>query len=132
MAPPKFLIQSILQPMLKARESAAGKKAEDVTYAPEIPMNPLGPAADGLYSQLLRMYWLGVTREMKHILLTLRTWQRPPYESTILPDEKNDFIHGYDTFLEQLSQSTRSLAQKQGENGRNAKEIQKGKIAELS
>ena len=122
MAPPNFLMQSILQPMSKFRESAAGKRTEDVTDAPE------GLAADELYSQLLEMYWLSVTREMKHILLTLRTWQRPPYESTILPDEENDFIHGYDTFMEQLSQSTHSLAQKHRKTVETQKKSKKEKL----
>jgi soluble cytochrome b562 len=61
------------------------------------------------------MYWNGVSREMAHILLTLRKWQQPEYASVVLSDETDDFIHGFDTFMDQVSESARDFAARYGE-----------------
>jgi soluble cytochrome b562 len=60
------------------------------------------------------MYWNGVKRELAHILLTLRKWQQPKYASTILSDETDDFIHGFDTFIDQVSETAREFADRYG------------------
>jgi hypothetical protein len=88
----------------------------DVTRTPKVPRQKVGPAKTNLHGALHPMYWAAVRRELKHILLTLRKWQLVEYASTILPDEEDHFIHGYDTFLEQVSQSTRKLADEHGKN----------------
>lgn len=60
------------------------------------------------------MYWNGVKRELAHILLTLRKWQQPEYASTILSDETDNFIHGFDTFIDQVSETSREFAARYG------------------
>jgi hypothetical protein len=45
------------------------------------------------------MYWSGVKHELIGILFTLKEWQLKKYESIILDDETDDFIHGFDTFV---------------------------------
>jgi hypothetical protein len=60
------------------------------------------------------MYRNGVMRETAHILLTLNKWQTPKFGSIELSDEKGNFIHGLDTFLDQVSESARELAARYG------------------
>jgi len=55
------------------------------------------------------MYWKGVERELAYILLTLRRWQEPDCRAVFLDDENDDFIHGYDTFLDQVGHSSRKF-----------------------
>ncbi|KAK2747976.1 hypothetical protein FQN57_001567 [Myotisia sp. PD_48] len=77
------------------------------------PHKKIGNANSHLYNELLEMYWKGVNREIANILLTLRTWQfQDEYSQTTLPDEQDDFIHGYDTFLDQVSHSSRNFAER--------------------
>lgn len=58
------------------------------------------------------MYWAGVKRELGHIILTLQKWQTPEYASTILADEEDDFFHGFDTFVDQVSETARDFAER--------------------
>jgi hypothetical protein len=54
------------------------------------------------------MYWDGVRREIPPILLTLRKWQRQ-YATLVLPDEEDQHVHGYDTFLDSVSHASRQF-----------------------
>jgi hypothetical protein len=69
-----------------------------------------GPAKETLLPQLQRIYWAGVKQHMIQILLTLAKWQQPVYSSTILNDETDSFIHGFDTFMDQVNESARDFA----------------------
>ena len=84
--------------------------SENITPAPRIPWQLVGPARDHLLDHLNKMYWDGVKRELEVIIRTLRTWQQPQYESVVLKDENDDFIHGFDTFIDQVSQKSRAFA----------------------
>jgi len=44
------------------------------------------------------------------VILTLKRWQRPDCLEVSLADEADNFIHGYDTFLDQVSHSSRKFA----------------------
>ncbi|KAM5353712.1 hypothetical protein ACJ41O_000362 [Fusarium nematophilum] len=80
-----------------------------ITDAPPIPRESIGPAAIHLENELQKMYWKGVERELPYLLLTMRRWQSREDSSTLLPDEEDAHIHGYDTFLDQVSQSSREF-----------------------
>ncbi|KAL6400977.1 hypothetical protein AUP68_16697 [Ilyonectria robusta] len=70
----------------------------------------IGPASDHLRSKILALYWQGVKRELADIVLNLNKWQtRPKFAETVLPDEKASFIHGYDTFLDQVNKTSRDF-----------------------
>lgn len=71
-----------------------------------------GPVQENLFPELQKIYWNGVRRELAHILLTLRQWQQPNFASTILADEEDDFIHGFDTFVDQVSEKSRDFAER--------------------
>ena len=84
--------------------------SENITPAPDIPWDLVGPARDHLLDRLKKMYWNGVKSELEVIIRTLRSWQQPQYESVVLDDESDDFIHGFDTFIDQVSQDSRAFA----------------------
>jgi hypothetical protein len=69
----------------------------------------IGSADEYLYKKLHRMYWAGVKNERAHVLLTLKSWQQSKFDSASLPDESDDLIHGYDTFIDQVGYSTRAI-----------------------
>lgn len=89
-------------------------RSENITPAPSIPWQLVGPARDHLLDQLNDMYWDGVKGELEVIIRTLRTWQQPQYESVVLNDENDDFVHGFDTFIDQVSQKSRAFAARYG------------------
>jgi soluble cytochrome b562 len=60
------------------------------------------------------MFWNGVKRELAHILLTPRKRVQPKYASTILSDETDDFIRGFDTFIDQVSETAQQFADRYG------------------
>lgn len=98
---PSWLLPNSTTPV----SSASGSH---VTSAPPLPRSEIGPAAEHLEQSILELYWAGVRKELPHILLTLRKWhQNHEFASTILPDEDDFLIHGYDTFIHQVSNSSR-------------------------
>lgn len=86
------------------------RESSNVTTAPRYPRTLIGPAEEHLYRELSGMFWQGVRREMAHILLTLRKWQKDEDAAIIVPDEEDDSIHGFDTFLDQVNYRTRQFA----------------------
>ncbi|KAH7323242.1 hypothetical protein B0I35DRAFT_500117 [Stachybotrys elegans] len=83
-------------------DSASGHITEGV----RVEKTPIGPAAEHLRSQMIDLYWRGVRRELSEIILNLQAWQRPRFASPV-EDEKNNLIHGYDTFIDQVSRYSR-------------------------
>jgi hypothetical protein len=74
-----------------------------------------GPVQETLLPQLQGMHWAGVKQELIHVLLTLAKWRQPVYSSTVLSDETDSFVHGFDTFMDQVSESARDFAVRYGE-----------------
>lgn len=105
---------------LKSQIFPAGSKSQVVESVPScitsLPSSKWeqikGPVQETLLPELQKMYWDGVKRELAHILLTLRQWQQPKFASTTLTDENDDFIHGFDTFVDQVSERSRDFAER--------------------
>lgn len=117
--PPDPVLASILAkiatlPKLgKLPKESALSDGNHLTDAPDLPRVKIGPAPNHLYDAMLQMYWAGVRRELPYILLTLRRWRtRDEYAKTTLPDEEDLWIHGYDTFLDQVSHSSRKFSER--------------------
>jgi hypothetical protein len=72
-------------------------------------------ARDVLLSELESMYWNGVKRELKHITLTLKAWEQPELANTVLEDEINNEICGFDTFIDQVNEDSRDFALQYGQ-----------------
>lgn len=88
---------------------------DNITQGPKIPWNPIGPGGSHLLNQLDEMYWEGLKGELENIIRTLRIWQQPEFDDVKIGDEADDHIHGFDTFLDQVSQESRDYAIRYGE-----------------
>jgi hypothetical protein len=82
----------------------------------QLPWTPIKSAEDRLLEEMLRMYWSGVLREVEGIILDLSVWQKSRLSSVVLEEEKKgeDVVSGYETFLEQVSESSRAFAVRYG------------------
>lgn len=97
-------------PVLGKVPAASSSSGSHVTDAPEIERVLIGPAANHLHDAMMQMYWAGVRRELPYIILTLRRWRtREEFSKIVLLDEEDIYIHGYDTFLDQVSHSSRKF-----------------------
>ena len=63
-----------------------------------------------LLRELKQLYWNGVRRELTDIIFTLKTWQHKDFEKVALSDETDQEIYGFDTFLDQVNESSRDFA----------------------
>ncbi|KAJ2985487.1 hypothetical protein NUW58_g5506 [Xylaria curta] len=82
----------------------------DITKAENLPWNLIGDAKDNLFKELERLYWIGVQQDLESVLCTLREWRAPQYQNISLEDESDNFVHGYDTFIDQVSEASRAFA----------------------
>lgn len=72
--------------------------------------SPVAHGKDALQHALEEMYWEGVRDELGNIIRTLVIWQQPEFADISVPDEDDDFIHGFDTFVDQVSEHARKHA----------------------
>jgi hypothetical protein len=72
--------------------------------------SPVAHGRDALQRALEDMYWVGVRDELENIIRTLAIWQQPEFADVSVPDENDDHIHGFDTFVDQVSQHAREHA----------------------
>lgn len=80
------------------------------TAEPPLPWTEIGPAPDHLAKEVENLYWEGARAEIENIIRTLQIWRRPEYAGAALVSDNDDNVHGYDTFLDQVSQQARSFA----------------------
>jgi hypothetical protein len=67
---------------------------------------------DELIRYMRDMYWVGVKHELSLILLTLKQWQRPKYDSVKVDGEDDLHVSGYDTFIDQINKGSREFAER--------------------
>ncbi|MCJ1390795.1 hypothetical protein MMC18_003656 [Xylographa bjoerkii] len=65
--------------------------------------------AEVLLQEMLVLYWEAVQNEIGNIILTLKTWDRTDYAEAF-PEDEDHSVHGFDTFLDQVSESSRHFA----------------------
>ena len=88
-----------------------------ITAAPNLSWELVGDEGNGAQSllpELEQMYWDGVKNELEAIVLTLKRWQDAEYSSVSLDEETDDFVHGFDTFIDQVSKESRAFAERYG------------------
>lgn len=66
--------------------------------------------------ELKKLYWNGVRRELIDVIFTLKTWQHEDFAQVALSDETDHEIYGFDTFLDQVNESSRDFALQYGEH----------------
>jgi hypothetical protein len=73
-------------------------------------------AQEALLPELQKMYWNGIRRELIRIILTLKAWQHSDFRDMELKDENDNEIYGFDTFLDQVNESSREFALQYGQS----------------
>ncbi|KAH6651227.1 hypothetical protein F5144DRAFT_589499 [Chaetomium tenue] len=116
---------SIKNTTASAFATSSESSSSHVTNSPSIPRERIGPAKLHLRDELLKMYWDGVRREIPPILLTLKKWQRH-YANVTLPVEKDRHVHGYDTFLDSVSHTSRQFTHRYESTHKQSEEVQGG------
>src|SRR6186713_2692420 len=71
----------------------------------------IGEAHHHLLKEFANLYWIGVENELESVLFTLRAWKRPENGNVELEDERDGFLHGFDTFIDQVSEDSRHFAE---------------------
>ncbi len=74
----------------------------------------IGAAQGALLPELEAMFWDSVRCELKEIIRTLRGWQGADLGDVKLEDEESDEIYGFDTFIDQVSESSREFSVEYG------------------
>lgn len=82
-----------------------------ITPAAEASWTPLGLGEAVLLPELERLYWEGVKGELENIIWTLKSWQEPELSDVSVAEEGyNNFVHGFDTFIDQVTDSSQEFA----------------------
>ena len=82
----------------------------NITPGEKVKWEHVGTGGAELYRQLKEMYWDGVGRDLKSILWALKKWQDPSLTALRVEDEADELIHGFDTFVDQVGQTSRIFA----------------------
>ncbi|KAI1122935.1 hypothetical protein F5Y10DRAFT_286645 [Nemania abortiva] len=91
-------------------KGSAHSGSDGITNAEKLSWNLIGNAKDNLFNELEKLYWIGVRQDLEYILSTLREWQKPEYRTIGVKAESDDFIHGFDTFIDQVNEASRAFA----------------------
>ncbi|KAF7551937.1 hypothetical protein G7Z17_g4673 [Cylindrodendrum hubeiense] len=84
-----------------------------ITTVGNLTWSLIGPGHEHLTRELETLYWEGVKADLENIIRTLKVWQQPEYADVVVDDEDDDQIHGFDTFLDQVSREARQHAHHQ-------------------
>ena len=105
-----------------ATEKKPSSQREEPAPVDEVPWKLLSTEwspDELLLPEIEEMYWDGVRRELEIILLTLKQWQEQEGGPVTIPDESEvDFIHGFDTFVDQVCEESRNFARRYGRSRR--------------
>lgn len=88
----------------------ASSSSSNITDSEDKPWTHIGEAQDHLLAELEQLYWTGVEQALESIIITLKAWQSHDLNNIALPEESDNFIHGFDTFIDQVSKESRQFA----------------------
>ena len=97
-------LSNVFQKKPIASASAAAGDGDDLKWT-SIPN-----AQQALLQEVQQLYWNGVRRELTDIIFTLKRWQHEDFEKVALSDENDQEIIRFDTFLDQVNESSRDFA----------------------
>lgn len=99
-------------------EKQPSSDREDPQQSSEVPWTLLSTEwrpDELLLPEVEELYWDGVRRELEIVLLTLKQWQEQEGGAIPIPDECDvDFVHGFDTFVDQVCEESRNFARRYG------------------
>lgn len=102
-----------------AKKQIAASKASvgsgEITSGDDISWTLVGSGKEKLVDELRSLYWQGVRRDLETILWTVKNWTHPSLAGVQVEDETDFFVHGFDTFVDQVSQESRAFANRYGE-----------------
>lgn len=99
-----------LLPFIHLFGGTASSSSSNITDSENRPWNHIGEAKDHLRAQIEELYWVGVGQSLESVVVTLKAWQSDKLNNVALPDEYDNFIHGFDTFVDQVSEESRQFA----------------------
>ncbi|KIW99884.1 uncharacterized protein Z518_10812 [Rhinocladiella mackenziei CBS 650.93] len=105
-------------PQSQIHSSSNSTPSDNITAAPDQPWGEVGPADTHLLPELKKLYWIGVRSELENILFALREWRKPEFADPDSIENEDDFIHGFDTFVDQVCQGSRAFARRYEERKR--------------
>ncbi|KAM5444216.1 hypothetical protein MferCBS31731_000733 [Microsporum ferrugineum] len=94
--------------------SLRSSRVDSITPAPDTPWSLVGSADETLHNQLEHFYWEGIKGELENIIRTLKAWEQPELASVAIEEEQDNHIHGFDAFIDQVSQESRAFAIRYG------------------
>ncbi|KAI0508765.1 hypothetical protein F5B22DRAFT_383159 [Xylaria bambusicola] len=103
-------MRNLRLPFIGRLSSSKHSSSSDINEAENSPWNLVGEANDNLFNELEKLYWIGIRQDIELVLCTLRAWQASQYQKVSLEDESDNFIHGFDTFIDQVSEASRTFA----------------------
>ena len=119
---PHIGFRSSLSKSAPSTSSGITQSSPAITTSPNYPWRSLNvsPSQSDLLGHLEELYWIGVRGELENIIRTLRIWNGAPLKEVLLDEEKEydngeRFIHGFDTFVDSVSEESRAFARRYGE-----------------
>ena len=100
--------------LARARLLARGAHSLRNSDSKKLQWAEIGAAQHVLLPQLEAMFWDSVRCELKEIIRTLRGWQGADLNEVELEDEEKGEIYGFDTFIDQVSESSREFSIEHG------------------
>jgi hypothetical protein len=97
-------------PLIRLSGSGMAASPSNITDSENRTWTLIGEAKDHLLHELEQLYWTGVEHELESVLFTLRAWQSHKYANISLADESDNFVHGFDTFIDQVNEKSREFA----------------------
>ncbi len=93
-----------------------GGSHTNITPAPDSPWSAVGIGTDTLRGELEELYWQAVRGELENIIRNVKLWHEPELASIVLTQEspEDEFVHGFNTFIDQVSHEARAFAFRQG------------------
>ncbi|KFY38566.1 hypothetical protein V494_04310 [Pseudogymnoascus sp. VKM F-4513 (FW-928)] len=99
-----------LLPFARLFGSTSLPSSNSITEFEDRPWTHIGEANDHLLAELEQLYWIGVEQALESIIITLKEWQSDKLNEVALPDESDNFVHGFDTFIDQVNKESYHFA----------------------
>lgn len=98
---------------IRAPRLFSRSQPSSITAVGNLTWSLVGPGSEHLLQELEKFYWEGVKADLENIMRTLKAWQEPDLSDVAIDDENDDHIHGFDTFIDQVSREARQYANHQ-------------------
>lgn len=105
-------MRTLCSPFAHLLGGAPSSASSNITDSENRPWTHIGEAKDHLFDELEQLYWTGVEQALESVVITLKAWESDKLNNVSLPDESDNFVHGFDTFIDQVSEGSHQFADK--------------------